>query len=307
MVRMLRRATALLVTVGALLAIRAADGVHAEGAPAARGAMAADAFDGPAFGRALFRTAGLPHRDMAGARIVLVPHHWPAGELIVQVLRDVAHAGPGPGVAGGWRRVVLLGPDHRKAGARAVVTTARDWSTPYGVMPADAAAVADLLRGGQAVADASLLRAEHGVAGLVPALRHFLPGARLLPLAVRGDARAAETAHLAARLAASDRPGTLYVVSVDFAHDVLPMAARRNDAASLTALRSLDAARVRAFGDEHVDARGALATALLLARHIDAERFELLQRRDGSDLAGYAGGPVTSYITGYFAGAPPGR
>jgi hypothetical protein len=73
-----------------------------------------------------------------------------------------------------------------------------------------------------------------------------------------------------------------------------------NDAVSVRALGNLDLAALRGFGDEHVDARAALAVAITVADAQGASRFELLMRTDGSRLPGYAGGPVTSYISGYY-------
>jgi AmmeMemoRadiSam system protein B len=119
-------------------------------------------------------------------------------------------------------------------------------------------------------------------------------------LAVRSDATAREIADLAGAIGRVMTPDAIMVVSADFAHGVAPLRARDNDAASIRALESLDLTAVRRFGDEHVDARAALAVGIRVAAALGAGRFELLARTDGSALPGYAGGPVTSYIAGYY-------
>jgi len=93
----------------------------------------------------------------------------------------------------------------------------------------------------------------------------------------------------------------MMLVSADFAHGLAPSEARDNDQQSLRALAHMDAEAILGFGDEHLDAPAAVAVAMAVAERIGARRFSLLRRGDGSELPGYAGGPVTSYVTGYYA------
>lgn len=250
--------------------------------------------DAVAFERAVAGANASPAVPIAGARVVLIPHHWPAGHLALAALRDAA---PPPG---GWRRAIVLGPDHPNRGATAAATSASDWRSAAGIVRADGAGVAALIGSGAAVRGDALIAAEHGVSGVLPAVRWAMPGALVIPVAVRGDATRAAAARLAAALAPWIDGGTIVVLSVDLSHGLAPSDAARHDAETLAALAALDPERMRGWSDEHLDARGAVRTALALAGRLGATRWVLRERTDGSQLPGYEGGPVTGYAGGYF-------
>jgi AmmeMemoRadiSam system protein B len=249
--------------------------------------------DPAAFARAAARTRArpLPAADLAGARLLTVPHHWLAGELILRPLCAL-------GAAQRPRRVVLLAPNHRNAGSAAVLGSPWAWQTPFGELPVDADALAALVRDRLAREAPEVLAGEHAVSGLAAAVRYCLPAARLLPLAVRDDLRGAEVRALGTRLARLLGPGTALVVSVDFSHGLSAPEAARRDRVTLATLERLDAERVRTFGNEHLDAPGALAIGIEAARLAGARRFRLLDHRDASDFGAPPAGPVTSYIVG---------
>ena len=230
---------------------------------------------------------------MPGARALILPHHWLVGDLIVDGLRDLA-------ATADYQRVVLVGPDHPNAGASPAATSERAWDTPFGVVETDRAAVHRLLGMGVVRRDHLLIEHEHSVAGLVPAVAYFLPHARILPLAVRNDIRAAEATVLAEAVATLADDRTMIILSIDFSHYLTPREARRKDSETLRVLRGLDSARVRRFGADHLDARGAGMVALEAMRRVHAREFVLRANTDGGALPGYDGGVVTSYIVGYY-------
>ncbi len=258
---------------------------------------APDVFDARAFARGRARLAGGPN-PMPGARAIVVPHHWPAGALIAAGLRDLA-------ATRRVGRVVLIGPDHAHAGAAPATTAAGAWRTPFGMLAGDPAAVDRLLATGLVRRDARLTGQEHAIAGLVPAVRYYFPDAALVPLAVRNDPRPRELAALGAtvaEIAGGPATGgdTVLVLSADFAHVASSAVARANDRVTLDALRAFDLARIRAFDAAHLDGRGALAVVLGALDRLDAVRFTPRARFDGSQLPDVAGGPVTSYVVGYW-------
>jgi len=252
--------------------------------------------DSVVFERAVAGADAVPRIPIAGARIVVIPHHWPVGHLALAALRDAV---PPPG---GWQRAIVLGPDHPNRGAAFATTSARGWRGASGSVAPDVDGVAALIASGAAVRDDGLVAQEHGVAGVLPAVRWAIPAARVLPVAVRGDAPAGEAERLAGALAPLIERDTLVVLSVDFAHGVLPAEAEQRGAESIAALAALDGARLLGWSDEHLDARGAVRTAMALARRLGATRWVLRERTDGSRLPRYEGGPVTSYVVGYYVG-----
>lgn len=250
-------------------------------------------FDLAAFRRA--QAQPLPATpQLVGTRVLILPHHWLAADLIVEGLSRLARSGD-------WRRVVLLAPDHRQRARWPAVSTARSWTTPCGPVAGDGAVVRQLAATGALALDTATVGSEHAVAGLVPALAELLPSAKLIPIVVRNDGRWPDVVRLAAALRSQLSSDAVILVSSDFSHDVLPLEARRRDEATLRVLMALDPVALRRRRELGCDAWNALAAAQLIARDLGATEFVLLRRSDGSFYPGYAGGAVTSYVLGYYA------
>ena len=234
-----------------------------------------------------------PPQPMPGVRALIIPHHWLAGHLILSGLRDLS-------ASGRYDRIVLIGPDHTNSGAAAVTTSDLPWQTAFGPVQADAAAVGALTEGGLAHNEPGVLDYEHSVAGIVPAVAYYLPGAEIIPLALRHALTAAEVQDLAAALASLMDGRTALVAAVDFSHYLPAPPARERNTETVAALRSLDAGAVLSYGDEHVDSPASIATLMAVMRLAGATAFELRASTNSAEVAGEADGPVTSYITGYY-------
>ena len=250
-------------------------------------------FDDQAFAQALSRATATDPTPMPGARAVIVPHHWLAGHLILNSLRDLA-------VSGDYRRIILIGPNHINAGGAAVITSDLAWQTPFGLVKPDGEAIGRLTGDGVAVSEPSVLTYEHAVAGIVPAIAYFLPQARVVPLVLRSDLTPTEVEALAAALAPLLDGKTALVAAVDFSHYLSAQQARQNDRETLAALQSLDSSRILSFSNEHVDSPASIAALMETMRLLGATEFELRENINSSDLGGPALAPVTSYITGYY-------
>jgi len=250
-------------------------------------------FDDQAFAQALSRAEVADPTPMPGARAVIVPHHWLAGHLILGSLRDLA-------ASGDYRRIILIGPNHVNAGGGAVITSDLPWQTPFGLVEPDSEAISRLTSNGVALSEPSVLTYEHAVAGIVPAVAYFLPGARVVPLVLRSDLTSADVETLAAALAPLLDGETALIAAVDFSHYLPAQQARQRDRETLEALQSLDSSRILSFSNEHLDSPASIATLMETMRLLGATEFEPRENINSSDLGGPALGPVTSYITGYY-------
>lgn len=279
-----------LAAVPALVLPEASGGVR----EASRGPLHPAAFYSPrAFSAALERLSATGVEPSRGARVVIVPHHWLAGHLILGGLRDLA-------AAGGVRRVILVGPNHIGAGGAAATTSGRGWATRFGVVGADRAAVSSLVRRGLARSEPDVLTWEHSISGIVPAIAREVPGARVVPLALRAARTPGEVRLLAAALAGMMDRGTVLVASVDFSHYLSAAQARERNRESVSALRAMDAARVLGWGNEHLDSPPSIALAIETARALGATEFVLRADSDSARLGGSSLADVTSYVAGYY-------
>ena len=250
-------------------------------------------FDERAFALALARTEATVAEPMPGARALIIPHHWLAGHLILGGLRDLA-------ASGDYRRIVLIGPNHTNAGTAAVITSDLPWQTPFGLIEADTEAIRRLTGEGLARSEPDVLTYEHSIAGIVPAVAYYLPGARVVPLALRSDLTSADVDRLAAALAPLLDSRTAIVAAVDFSHYLSAQEARLRDRETVAALRSLNPSRILSFGDDHLDSPGSIAVMMEVMRLLGATQFELRENSNSSELSGSALAPVTSYIDGYY-------
>ena len=250
-------------------------------------------YDARVFAAAESATAATPVEPMPGARGILLPHHWVAGDLITTPLRDLA-------ATQRVTRVILIGPNHVNAGGGAVLTSDLSWETPFGPAEADRQAVAALAAGGSVRLEPDVLTYEHSVAGIVPAVRRYLPEAKVVPLILRGGLSEADVQRLAAALAPLLDEGTVIVVAVDFSHGLPASVARQRDGETLGVLRARDWSPLLRWGNEHLDSPASVAVLMETMSRLGAGRFELRANSDSGRVSGDSASPVTSYLAGYF-------
>lgn len=234
-----------------------------------------------------------PIEPMPGLRAVIVPHHWVGGYLILRGVRDLA-------ASGDFTRVILVGPDHVGAGSAPVSTSTFAWSTPYGQLEPDTATINQLIQLGLAKPDPDVLGHEHSVAGIVHAIKYYLPAAKVVPLVLRHDMTQSEVTNLAAALAPLMDDHTAVIAAVDFSHYLSAPDAEAKDKETIAALENFDSQAIMRFGDDHLDSPPSIAFTIELSRLVGAKRFVLRENTNSGALTGTLSPPVTSYITGDF-------
>jgi len=250
-------------------------------------------FDEHAFAAAEAATAATPVEPMPDARGLLLPHDWVGGALITTPLRDLA-------ASRRVTRVILVGPNHTNAGGGAVLTSDLPWETPFGRAEPDQGAVKALAAGGLVRLEPEVLTYEHSVAGIVPAVRRYLPEAKVVPLILRGGLSAEDIERLATALTPLMDDGTVLVAAVDFSHGLPASAARQRDGETLALLRASDWAPLLQWGNEHLDSPASVAVLVETAARLGATRFELRGSSNSGEVSGVVAAPVTSYVVGYF-------
>jgi hypothetical protein len=250
-------------------------------------------FDERSFAAAEAATAATPVEPMPDARGLLLPHDWVGGAFITTALRDLAASRK-------VTRVILVGPNHTNAGGAAVLTSDLSWETPFGRAEADRGAVTALAASGLARLEPQVLTYEHSVAGIVSAVRRYLPEAKVVPLILRGGLTAGDVERLATALTPLVDEGTVVLAAVDFSHGLAAPAARQRDGETLALLRASDWAPLLRWGNEHLDSPASVAVLMETVGHLGATHFELKANSNSGEASGAAASPVTSYIVGYF-------
>ena len=283
-----------LVAAGALAATRFSpsdEAVPVSVRPAA--SHPAAFFDDRQFAQSLALAEAAPAEPMTDARAVIIPHHWVGGHLILGALRDLAAAGT-------YDRIILVGPNHTNAGGAPITTSDLAWETPFGVVSPDPQGLAALPGDVPVSVAPDVLTYEHSIAGIVPAVAYYLPGAAVLPLVFDASISPNEVERLAAALAGLMDERTILIAAVDFSHYLPAEQARLRDAESLDALSGVEASRVMTFGNEHMDSPASIALVMEVVQRLGATEFHLLENADSSEVTGGFSGSVTSYVSGYY-------
>jgi len=220
---------------------------------------------------------------------LVVPHHLLAAEIAAQ-----AYARVDPKSV---QRIVIISPDHFSQGNGNIHIAAYHTATPYGDVPA--AVIPDSLQDIPRFSAEQVLR-EHGLSLQLPFVARYLPNLPVLMVAVRENAKAAVLVDLAVQL---DQPGTLYVLSLDFSHELPAAWAEYHDRAAVAALQEADASQVDHL---EIDIRDPLKLFLGVMTRQHSQRFTIFANENVQTLnpAG-AYEQVTSYVSGaYYLGQP---
>jgi len=229
--------------------------------------------------------------DPVEAKMVVVPH---AGYV---------YSGPTAGatlarvnVPG---RVILLGPKHRRSGARGAVSAANEWSFPFGNVPVDRE-LADLIVDHTDLESDDLAhRDEHSLEVLVPFLWRRNPDLALTPVALgvhNPDELKAVGEGIARVVSGLDEP-VLIAASTDMSHQIPIDDAKRMDRMAIDKILALDPAGLydTVFAND-ISMCGVIPTtaALFAAKACGASKATLVRYTTSADATG-----DTTSVVGY--------
>ena len=166
--------------------------------------------------------------------------------------------------------MIVLTPDHFNAAAGPFATTRLNFDTALGPVEIDAQAVDHLLQSDSSVEASCLFSREHGLRALLPFVRHYMPDARLVPIAISQKAKRADWDRLAHLLEAIADEHTLVVQSTDFSHYHPAERSRLFDQQTLNTIAAGSLDQLAALTpSDHLDSVGGLYTQMKLqsARH----------------------------------------
>jgi AmmeMemoRadiSam system protein B len=262
---------------------------------AAPGAFPAQFRDAYIFTAAIADAAKQPGtpRVLSG---ITVPHHLVAADLIARAFRMVD--------ASRIDKVIVLFPDHFKRSRLPFATTSRAFETVFGRLEVSQADVRLLLQSKGLVAQSDLFGVDHGIGAVLPFIKHHMPSARIVPIAVSGSRRE-DWDTLAARLKQIAGPTTLVVQSTDFSHYLpLPEALQRDQEVLniLAAGAPEPVARLRQ--PSHTDSRGSQYLQMRIQRDIFRARPTVLFNSNSQTYAGRADTQTTSYVVQLYEPQP---
>jgi len=200
-------------------------------------------------------------------------------------------AGQGYGRAALTETVIILGVNHRGAGAELAVDGNDYWETPLGNIEVNSELRARLLAGSKLFRlDSEAGRLEHSLEVQVPFIQYVSPGSRILPVTVAAHrledllAAGGEIARLFA-----GNPDLMMVASSDMSHYITAGRARELDLKAIGSVLRLDAEGLyRTVRDDRITMCGVAPTVIMLsaARAAGASRAELVCYTHSGEVSG---------------------
>lgn len=239
---------------------------------------------------AFSRVRPYPGLTEYSVRGLTVNHHLLAPDIIADTLATAKSSKV--------KTIVLLSPNHFYTGYGKILTSNKDWATPFGLLAADAPRIQAIAKITRLNIENPAFEGEHGVYNIVPFIKHDFPYARIIPIIVKSTLSVQAARQFADQLNALLPPDTLVVASVDFSHYKTSAVADANDAKTLEAIRSFNSA---ALPDLDLDAPPAMIIMLRLMANRGATSFRLLHHTNSAKVIGNLSIPeTTSYIDGVF-------
>ena len=227
---------------------------------------------------------------------ISVPHHLLAADLIARGF--VAASG------NRYERVIVISPDHFSKSRRALATTRADIATAFGTLRNDEVVTAALLNDATLFDESDLFGSEHGVAALLPFVKHFFPEARIVPIVVSYGSTRADWDAAVAALAPFAGPDTLIVQSTDYSHYLPHEVAQQRDQETLNVIAAEDVDAVAGLVQpDHMDSKGSQYIQMRLQAGTRRARGTVIANRSSTEYS-TLGTQTTSYVVTVYAQDP---
>jgi len=155
--------------------------------------------------------------QVTATKAVVVPHHLVASKSIALGVKALASSTP--------KIVIVISPDHYARCPKLLCTTKGSYKTFFGDVSIEENAVNDLEKS-DLVSSSKLFKEEHGVYTIVPYIKHYLPEAKIVPIAISQNTRGSEESRaevLKLLQPLLSRKNVALMISSDFSH-YLPLA-----------------------------------------------------------------------------------
>jgi len=159
----------------------------------------------------------------------VIPHHLLAGDLIANFFSNLDGFD--------YDTIILIGPNHFNAGVGKIISSAEDWSTPYGDLPVDKDALKELSLNKNISVEEDVFIKEHSIYSETAFIKKTFPKAKFLPLVLSPNLSSIEAENLAKEIFQLSKIKKILVLSsTDFSHYKTSAEAQADDKKSLEIL-----------------------------------------------------------------------
>lgn len=193
--------------------------------------------------------------------------------------------------------VILIGPDHFKAGRRAITVCPLPWQVGGIILKNNVHALRLLQRTDCVGTEALPFRLEHSIGLHADFLGRYFPTAEITALMIKNTAALHELGQLVPLLANLMDGKTLLVLSMDFSHEKTREEARLADDKSLESILDFKTESLQGLD---IDAPRAAWLFLEILKNKGVVKGEVLERTNSLEIASGPGSLCTSYASVVF-------
>jgi len=216
-------------------------------------------------------------------------------EIVALVVPHAGYVYSGPVAAHAYKELandgvfdtaVILGPNHTGYGSPVSLWADEDWETPLGKVRVDRELAHDLLAGVIEVDETAHIY-EHSIEVQLPWLQYLYGEVKIVPIAMM--AQDLETAREVGKAISGCGNNIIIIASTDFTHYEPHPVATEKDHSMIAAIVSLDEEelyRQREFLNCTMCGYGPVASAIVAAKAMGAERASLLKYATSGDITG---------------------
>lgn len=218
----------------------------------------------------------------ANTRAAILPHDAASHKELTQFYRGLAAANPNV------EAVVVISPNHYENGDANIQTASRSFETANGLLRPDVELVNHLRLSQVGKVESETFTREHGITMQAEYVKRFFPKAKFLPIVLKSKTDSREVDALVLWLTNNLNPETSLVLgSVDFSHYLTKAQADRNDAKTLSQIKSMNLNRLPTSDAkcEFLDSPMSLRTIVQYARAVGGEKLTVVRHDNSATIA----------------------
>ena len=219
---------------------------------------------------------------------IILPHHDLAKEYINSSLKNLSQNHS-------FSTIVIIGPNHFEEDFFKFKSTASLFDYP--ISEEYVYQLEDL---GLVILDEETVEKEHSINVPISYLQRYFPDAKYIPIISPFYFNVDDITKIAAVLGTSLPDETLFVASVDFAHNKMLLEAMENNKEVEDVIKNFDYQKIYQFQDNHIDSPASLGLLLNIMQRLDSTKWELWYNSHGALIEDKHDLQGTSYLIGVF-------
>ncbi len=187
---------------------------------------------------------------------ITLPHHEVASQVWQPSFNQLSQQSV--------KRVILLSPNHFWLGKQSITVASQPAKQDNLNLILDNEVVANLVRIGFIEDQPDIVWQDHGVTNFIPLIKSELPEVKVVPMLTKKNISQKQIDYLVNLLTPYLDDHTVVIASLDFAHDVTPLVALKNDRATQHLIQHRNYSQLVKLPSTHIDSPASLVTFLKL-------------------------------------------